>query len=128
MSLEKSSPTGTAKEKAAENTDWIDSPNGQLVQLSQRLKSAENAVTRRRWLATLSVGAISTALGVRVWQYAASRDQLPLACIKVQAMLPNYLAKKLDQKNRDKVADHLAYCPRCNKFLRDLTQRDGQPT
>jgi hypothetical protein len=107
--------------------EWVKCPPGELTRLAKRLRW-----NRQRRIFLGASAAVSVAgLLLALWLgWPASTDMREyhfagISCSQVRQLAPKYLAGELKPALREKVSQHLAQCPLCKQFMKDMGMTSG---
>ncbi len=106
----------------ASPTGWEPAPAGAVARLAQHLRRRSS---RRRFLRTAVAVASVGAAGGGVWLlWPRSGDGEyeygGIVCSEVVRQGPDYMAGKVPEPTRSKIAEHVARCPRCGPLFKKM--------
>ena len=103
--------------------EWEPCPRGEVARLGKKLRGRKS---RRAFLrATVATAASVLAAGGGVWLAFGRRgdgeyEYGGIACSEVVRQGPDYMAGKVPEPTRSKIAEHVARCPRCGPLFKKM--------
>ncbi|HQU47266.1 MAG TPA: zf-HC2 domain-containing protein [Pirellulales bacterium] len=111
---------------ALDNDDWQPCPPGLLGGMVQKARRRRRHEVLNRGLAAALLVVLTVWGGV----FVASRHQGQgefdfggITCSRVRALMPEYMAGKLDVPTSESIRQHLAQCPDCGQLMERMRQQ-----
>lgn len=112
--------------ESADQGHWEPCPAGELSQMVSRIKSRDRRKTTARWGGAFVAATLLIVAGLFYsgrWHAPASDDYGGIACSKVERLLPDYIAKRLDPAVSKQIAVHLRECHHCDEIYQRLLKQ-----